>query len=630
MTCSHSTPAPDSHPLVPYPVTLLCQLCRRLSNRVSTPDTVHSEPSYGYSELMTGDSPNRQGKAKGQRRRQHRRGKNKKGSQKTTGSVLVRSTLDIERPADEPLTPAEVNEMLRHLGFIRKYRKVLRPKLNAKEDLLVTGSHQPEHRGTCRHLLSKIDRNTVLAALEREPLKSDARARSIFLGGAAGICGDVRILLRFLETLTTSVSSEESTRTFALAVEHIDFEKISAAQMSRLLDVMQTAFAERDVSGALFGLLRNRGFRKSFDGCADELKPEIAARFVPLRAVHRAILVSDKKPPRRTAKPDPALAQGLRLMLDTPPALLNAYPTQVRQKLLESALQLEADWVIGHPGILTLLRSLSKNVDLFGKQGFKYAKLLMAVGEYEKTLTLLGELEKAQCPRREITKLMRWLQLPRVGPFALKSEKIQTDCGLQPAIWLDELLPVLVRIGKPNQLQRFAEEARLQAGVFLPGITSVLDYNDGDQGRPYVTIATDGPRLDTVINDQKNKLSCEDVLGLAMAGIRIFRALAFAKIALPDAAPDRFVIGRAGDPNTLRLADFDGARSVEENEAASSASSLSIEFCRSALAFPPFRGNKPRRDLPTGLTRALRQAFEEEASPTTVATLLTESGLCRA
>ncbi len=57
--------------------------------------------------------------------------------------------------------------MKRHLAFIAKYRGTLRLKLNAREDLLVNGSAEPTHRGHCKHLLSKVDRSTVVAALER-------------------------------------------------------------------------------------------------------------------------------------------------------------------------------------------------------------------------------------------------------------------------------------------------------------------------------------------------------------------------------------------------------------------------------------------------------------------------------
>lgn len=576
---------------------------------------------------MAGDSENRRSKKKGRRRRPNR-GKQKKGSQKTTGSVLTRSTLDIDRPADEPLTPAEVKEMQRHLGFIRRYRKALRPKLNAKEDLLVTGARQPEHRGTCRHLLSKIDKSTVLAALDREPLKSDARARSVFLGGAAGISGDVGILLRFLETLTAAVSSEESTRAFGLAIDHIDFQTISGARMSRLLDVMQTAFADSDVPGVLFGLLRNPGFRKSFDACAEQLKPEIAARFVPLRAVQRTIFASSRKrQPTGTAQPDPALSEGLHLMLETAPGLLKTYPIQVRQKLLESALELETDWAVGHKGVLALLRSLKKNVELFGTLGIRLAKLFIAHGEYKQALTLLSELDKAQCPQPEVAKLHKWLQFPRVGSFALTSKETKREGGLQPAVWLGEFRPVLLRIGESGQHQRFSDEARLQQSVFLPGITDVFDFNESKKGQPYVAVATALPRLDVVINDQKTRLERNDVFGLAIAGIRIFRALAFAKIALPDAAPHRFVVGHDCEPTSLLLADFDQARSVDEQEAAAAATTLSIEFCRSALSFPPFRGNKPRRDLPSDLKESLSQAFSEEATPLEIASLIAESGV---
>ena len=45
--------------------------------------------------------------------------------------------------------------MKANLLFIREYRKPLRIKVNAAEDLMLNQVREPEDRGLCLHLLSK-------------------------------------------------------------------------------------------------------------------------------------------------------------------------------------------------------------------------------------------------------------------------------------------------------------------------------------------------------------------------------------------------------------------------------------------------------------------------------------------
>jgi hypothetical protein len=69
----------------------------------------------------------------------------------------------------EPLTPDEVVEMRQHLAFLREHKEALRLRLNAAEDLLVNGRRDPSDRGVCHHLLGKVDRALIEAAVGREP-----------------------------------------------------------------------------------------------------------------------------------------------------------------------------------------------------------------------------------------------------------------------------------------------------------------------------------------------------------------------------------------------------------------------------------------------------------------------------
>ena len=91
----------------------------------------------------------------------------------------------------ESLDAGEVAEMKQHLAFLRRYKEILRLKLNAAEDLLVNGQREPTERGVCRHLLGKVDRSVVEAAIAREPLRSDAAARIRMLAGAVRLTAEV-------------------------------------------------------------------------------------------------------------------------------------------------------------------------------------------------------------------------------------------------------------------------------------------------------------------------------------------------------------------------------------------------------------------------------------------------------
>jgi len=111
------------------------------------------------------------------------------------------SRLAATASGSERLDAAEVAEMKEHLAFLRRYKDLLRLKLNAAEDLLVNGQRDPSERGVCHHLLAKVDRGVIEAAVQREPLRSDAGARARMLAGAIRLTADVGVLLAYLETL---------------------------------------------------------------------------------------------------------------------------------------------------------------------------------------------------------------------------------------------------------------------------------------------------------------------------------------------------------------------------------------------------------------------------------------------
>ncbi|MFH2009231.1 MAG: hypothetical protein ABI333_21760 [bacterium] len=571
--------------------------------------------------------------ARGQRSDGDNTRKRKSGGDSAWLKLHSPSLVDTDLPADEPLTPTEVEQMRLHLAFLKEFRGSLRIKWNAKEDLLVNGASRPEHRGTCKYLLSKVDRATIVQAVEREPLRSDPDSRARFLAGSASITGNVGILLRYLEALTATVRSEQAARAFAATVEHIDFEGLSAARMSRLLDVVQQAFPAEEQPGVLFGLLQSRSFRQAFDACAQELKENVAQRFVPLRAVFDTINSSPGKR-RRTQGPRQDLEDGLRLMFAAPDPLLG-YAAPVRERLIGDALALEADWPTAHAGVLALLDTFPKDGRVFHRYAGDCATRLASRGRDAAARELLQKMAPAGPSAAAARALLEQLDRPRFARFALRHEPPDDQASpLQRAYWLTPHRAVLIRLGRPERAEALALEARLQKDACLPGLADVLDSGTDDAGRPYVAVAAvpGHTRLDVALEERRRPPSLAESLSLATEGARILRALALAGITLPDASPDRFLWSGADadadanadarPPPRLLLADLRGAREATVELAAQALAPITLQWCLAALAYPPFRGKEPRRELPAGLRRALEEATQSPPSPQALATLL--------
>ena len=132
-----------------------------------------------------------------------------------------------DKPVEEPLGPEEVAAMKQHFAFLLKYRKVLRLKLNAAEDLLVNGAKDPAHRGVCLHLLGKVDRAMVNGALTR---LDTPEARTRFTEGVVRFSSDVALTLSYLESLSESSSRDEASAALSMGFERIDFVNLLQCQ----------------------------------------------------------------------------------------------------------------------------------------------------------------------------------------------------------------------------------------------------------------------------------------------------------------------------------------------------------------------------------------------------------------
>src|SRR5690349_17218769 len=105
-------------------------------------------------------SPGQPHRRRGRRRRRH--GDQQPSAPHAPASVVPEvSRLAATASGSDRLDATEVAEMRGHLTFLRRYKDILRLKLNATEDLLVNGQREPTERGVCHHLLAKVDRSVI-------------------------------------------------------------------------------------------------------------------------------------------------------------------------------------------------------------------------------------------------------------------------------------------------------------------------------------------------------------------------------------------------------------------------------------------------------------------------------------
>src|SRR5262249_37872150 len=291
----------------------------------------------------------------------------------------------------ESLDAGEVAEMKQHLGFLRRYKEILRLKLNAAEDLLVNGQREPTERGVCRHLLGKGDRAAVEAAIRREPLRPDPAARIRMLAGAVRLTADVGVLLAYLEALAHARSRAEAAQAFSEVVGRIDFESLSATRLARLLQVLVETFVEHERVQVLFSLLAMPPFRRAFDVAAAAFPPEVAATCAPLRAVHRRIVEHDA-----ADVPPAALATGLEQILSAPDPLVRAYPEPLRLAMLELALASDVPETLGDRAAGVLLSTLTHAGRTYSRLALRRASQLLTRHADDRARVVLEEARRAQ------------------------------------------------------------------------------------------------------------------------------------------------------------------------------------------------------------------------------------------
>lgn len=464
---------------------------------------------------------------------------------------------DDSAPTGEPLTPDEIVEMKEHLAFLREYKEALRIKLNAAEDLMVNGRRDPTDRGVCRHLLGKIDRNVIEQAVGREPMKSNAAARSRMLAGAIRLTADVGVLLAYLETLAPQRSHAEAAQAFSEVVSRIDFESLSTTRLARLLQVLTETFQGQERVQVLFGMLDGDAFRRAFDAAVTALPPEVAAVFAPLRAVHRR-LRDEAHDGQETG-----LAEGLEQVMAAPDPVLRGFPEALRVRLLELALDPAIPPALADRAAGVLLTSLAKKSGkTFTRLAVRRTTQLLARHVDDRARATLEEIKRAAPGFHVAERWLAALDARRMGRTAITGAPPERG-RLTQAFWLDGQRPVWLRTGAASDADALAREADLQAGLALPGVAPVVEHGV-EHGIPYVTVVVQGQPWS--LEDAK-PLDPGAALAVAAQAARIARALAVMGVALSDFAPERFCVIGDRSP-VLTLADFAGARSTSSEEAA--------------------------------------------------------------
>jgi hypothetical protein len=382
------------------------------------------------------------------------------------------------------------------------------------------------------------------------------------------------VLLAYLEALAQVRSHAEAAEAFAEVVRRIDFESLSQTRLVRLLQVLIQTFADHERVQVLFSLLAIPGFRRAFDAAEPHLPPDVAEVFAPLRAVHRRALEGGAGP----ATPA-LLAQGMEQLLAAPDPVLRGYAEPLRVGILELALGADVPAAVADRATGVLLASLPRTGRVYTRLATRRAAQLLARHVDDRARALLEELRRAQ---PELATAQRWLAAlgaHRIGRVALAGDAPGRG-RLRPGFWLDGQRAVWLRTAVAPDAERVAAEAKLQAGLGLPGVAVVVERGVAS-GIPYVAMVGAGEVLTL-----SRPLDAPTALSLAAEAARILHALALAGVMLPDAEPERFLLGPslgATLGHGLLLADLDGVQAGEPGTVAGAHAALAIAWARRIL-----------------------------------------------
>lgn len=521
----------------------------------------------------SGGDERTRGGGRGRGRRRHG------GSKQPDGAARVLSTrakpVDLERgDVEEPLSPHEVAALRQHFRFLREHRRELRLKVNAAEDLLLNGDREPTHRGVCQHLLGKVERGSVLSASER---LAPAQAAAL-LAGIIRFSADIEYVLLFLEKIKLSSPPSEATAALSQGLQRIDFDKASAGQMRRVLDLLTELFDESERPALLLGMLESRSFRDAFDRSISGLPESLSHLVLPLRAA-QAVVLHGRQNPFDSA----TLRQGVQLLLDARDRILLRHAPEVRQRLFRFGLQAccAPDHRL-HRSLRVLLTSFPASDRGKAKRALSLARHLMGADEEAGARKVLEELTR-EAPDHPVS--ATWLRLldgERLDRVALLDEPTGLKDALEQhprraGICLETMRPVWIQPADPEHLETHEAAARLLRELCITGVAPLLASGTAPNGGPYFVVPRSGAALASALTE---RTTLGRALRLCLDGIQILAALATAGVQLPEAGLRRFACQAKG---ALLLTDVAGARRVGADAAGAAHLELAREFSRSVL-----------------------------------------------
>ena len=483
------------------------------------------------------------------RRRSHKSGRRKKA----LAPLRHRPQLNLEAPAEQPLSADEVAEAEQHLALLRRFKKALRLSLNAAEDLMVNGARPPDDRGVLKHLLAKVDRQVVQAALSREPFNSDLALRGVFLAGIVRLRPSFETLVAYLETMRDG-DRRSAAEAFGLTVQRLSFDEVSSAQLDQLLRLITETFDGHDRTQVWLGLLdRAHG---ALEQHRADLDPEMVDLIAPLSAAHGAVVRDVPIPESEDGRA--LIAEGVEQWLAAPANVLRSYPEKLRWRLAEYAVR-AAQEVRPDTIPATLFSSLPVEDRRYAQLAMLRAEALARAGQPDAARALLRPVATRPDAPHDLKTLDRVLSWPRFGQATF--EPAAGTGRLRRAFELTSGAHGWGRTAPAQAAGALVAEARRQADLLVPGVAVVLGHGLANDGSAYVVVA--GRGRPWTLNPAA---PIPEVLQLTLDAILIARAVDAVGLTLPDLHPARFLVH--GRPARLTLADLSGVAASEPTQAA--------------------------------------------------------------